>query len=593
MYKNIPEMLKKRVEKSPERAAHFTLNSKGKWEEHSWSEFYLSSAEIAEKLFYAGLLAGDNVALIAPTSLLWEYVQMGILIAGGAVVGIDPGEDPLNIEKNVEICSIKGIVIQDINFLEKLSKDTVNNFGFIIILDNNYDLKCSQNIFFLNQLERKSLPEIDIKPKSPATIIFTSGTTGEQKAVLYTHEQVLTACRSVINAFDDLSCETNLACWLPLANLFQRMINFCAIEIGAKNFFVEEPKKIAELIPVINPHIFIGVPRVFEKIYFGIQSEIDRKNKFVKAIINYSIQKGDIVSADRRNKKRTSFFTFYMYTILDLLILKKIRSIFGNNLKYMISGSAPMPLWLLEKFHALGFLVLEAYGISENIIPNSINTPQNFKLGTVGKPIPENIVKIAPDGEFCIKGPGLFSGYYGKNKSEPIFDDEGFFATGDFVSKDEEGYLVIEGRKSEVFKTSTGRKIAPAGIENVLKEISYVEQAVVFGAQKKFIVSILAVSKEFFDKKEIFSKEEILKKINGDIFFKTKNLPDYKKPAGFIVKFGEFRQEDFEMTSNLKLRRKVIEKNYQEEINKIYDFLDGDVFLAECMQIDNTVFIII
>lgn len=592
MYKNIPDMLKKRVEKSPERTAHFTLNENGQWEGHSWSKFYISAFEISEKLFNAGLRLGDNIALIAPTSLLWEYIQMGILIAGGTVVGIDPGEDPLSIEKNVDLCSVKGLIVQDPSFLEKLNKETINRFRFVVFIDGA-DSESSNKIFSLNQLKRKAFPEVDINLKSPATMIFTSGTTGEQKAVLYTHEQVLAACRSVINAFDDLNSETNLVCWLPLANLFQRMINYCAIEIGANNYFVEDPKKIAKLIPQINPHIFIGVPRVFEKIYFGIQSEIDKKSKAARSLINYSIKKGEIISTDLRNKKTTPFLTFYIYKILDALIFKKIRSIFGDNLKYMISGSAPMPLWLLEKFHAMGFLVLEAYGISENIIPNSINTPKNFKFGTVGKPLSENIIKIAPDGEFLIKGPGLFSGYYGKNKDEFTFDEEGFFATGDFVRKDEDGYLIIEGRKSEVFKTSTGRKIAPAGIENIIKEISYIEQAVVSGAQKKFIVSILAVSKDFFNEKGKFSINEILKEINDDIFFKIKHLPDYKKPVGFIVKFSEFSQESHEVTSNLKLRRKVIEKNYESEINKIYDFLDKKGFSKECIQIDQTVFIII
>ncbi|MGM0609440.1 MAG: AMP-binding protein, partial [Candidatus Muiribacteriota bacterium] len=136
MYKNIPDMLKKRVEKSPVKAAHFTLNLKGDWQSHSWTEFYSSACNIAEKLFNAGLRSGDNVALIAPTSLSWEYIQMGIFIAGGTVVGIDPGEDSLNIEKNLELCCVKGLIVKDHTFLEKLNKKIINSFSFIITIDD-------------------------------------------------------------------------------------------------------------------------------------------------------------------------------------------------------------------------------------------------------------------------------------------------------------------------------------------------------------------------------------------------------------------------------------------------------------------------
>jgi long-chain acyl-CoA synthetase len=349
---------------------------------------------------------------------------------------------------------------------------------------------------------------------------------------------------------------------------------------------VDNPKQIIQLLPKINPHLFIGVPRVFEKVFDAIQAGISEKSPLQQKLIEYAISVGDRHAAGLRNNTSLSFFDQVQYKFMDRLVLKKIRSFLGNNMKYLISGSAPMPVWLLEKYHALGILVLEAYGSSENIIPNAMNLPKAYKFGTVGRPMPENKIKLLEDGELLIKGPGMFDGYYEDTSGESIFSDDGYYPTGDYVSVDDDGFLSITGRKSEIFKTSTGRKIAPAGIEEYLRKVPYVEHAVVFGADKKFVIALVTVSPDGLarltgqagekDLSKIEAKvdEQCLAAIARDITACLGPLPGFQQPAGILITGYQLNVESMDLTANLKLKRKHISERFDASIREIYRQLE-------------------
>ena len=269
----------------------------------------------------------------------------------------------------------------------------------------------------------------------------------------------------------------------------------------------------------------------------------------------------------------------------DKLVLKKIRSFLGNNLKYLISGSAPMPVWLLEKYHALGILVLEAYGISENIIPNAMNIPGDYRFGTVGKPLPQNQTRLSEDGELLIKGPGVFSGYYKDEGQKEVFTTDGYFPTGDYASFDQDGFLSITGRKSEIFKTSTGRKISPVSIESRLQQISYVEHAVLFGQGKKLLTALVTVSPQGLAKR-LEEKETLaadfkallsrpaLEMIAHDLYLTIEPLPDFKRPAGIFLTDYPLSVETKEITANLKLKRKNIEERFNPYIEQMHQYME-------------------
>jgi len=386
---------------------------------------------------------------------------------------------------------------------------------------------------------------------------------------------VMAACRSILEGFDDLAGDCHFPCWLPLSNLFQRMINFCALYLGAATYFVDDPREIISLLPSINPHFFIGVPRVFEKVYEAIETQIQSKPLWQQKFIRMAVDAGDEYASAVRDKTPLSFFKRQKYEFMDRLVLKKIRSFLGSNMRYLISGSAPMPRWLLEKYHALGILVLEAYGISENIILNAMNLPGAYRFGSVGRPRPENEIRILDDGEMMVRGVGVFDGYYGDISGKAAFTPDGFFPTGDYVAVDADGYLFVTGRKSEVFKTSTGRKIAPVGIEERLRQAAYVEHAVIFGAGRKFIIALVTVSEELMPAQ---MKGETMKNrlelVAGEMNLLLSPLPGFQRPAGILVTEKQFSVENKELTSNFKLKRKHIEESFREQIEKLYLHLE-------------------
>ena len=236
----------------------------------------------------------------------------------------------------------------------------------------------------------------------------------------------------------------------------------------------------------IEPDLFIGVPRFYEKLYAGVMTTIDKTPAWQKWLIALALRIGEHHANVLRSGEVPRWFESAWYRLADWLVLGRLRYVMGARLKYMVSGSAPLPSWLLERLQAMGLLVLEAYGLSENLIPVAANQPDAYRLGTVGRVMHGNELRLAEDGELWVRGPGVFGGYYGEESETGLFDADGYFATGDYASIDADGFITLTGRKSEVFKTSTGRRIAPGGIESILRTVPYIEQAAVFGAGRPF-----------------------------------------------------------------------------------------------------------
>ena len=584
--KIIPELLETRVQRSPEAVAHWTLDSMGRWQPTTWVEYHRSALHIATGLQDIGLSPGQHIGIMATTSQTWEYLQMAILISGGIVVGIAPHDLDENINEIANRAELVGLVIQNPSLLSKISTQVRSNLNFIVSVEDPAQGNEVEKLVRLTDLQKpknqdSSGASSKARENDPATIIFTSGTTGTPKGIMYTHKQVCLACESILEAFSDMKQESNFICWLPLSNLFQRMINFCAIVIGASTYFVENPRDVVRCIPLVNPHVFIGVPRFFEKVYSGIMNEVNQKPLWTRKLIEWALKVGDAHASSLRLKKTPAFTTRISHVILDSLVLKRLRQFMGSNLKYMISGSAPMPQWLLERFHAMGILILEAYGISENIIPVAMNRPGAVKFGTVGKPLSGNEIKFLDDNELLIKGPGIFSGYYNDASKKGALTSDGYLTTGDYAAIDDEGFITLTGRKSEIFKTSTGRRIAPVGIEGRIRRVPYVEHAVILGAGKKFLVALLSISCQLLferarelnmalDENQATIPTVLYDTIKQDVIQEVAPLPKYQCPAGLLLTTRPFSVKGLELTGNLKLRRKKIEEKFKEHIGELY-----------------------
>lgn len=586
----IVSLLERRAAKSPHAAAQFVRDTSGDWLATTWHDYHKTVRTIAHRIMKMGLKPGQHVAIMAPTSQVWDFLQMSVLAAGGVVVGLDPHDLPENINSIATCARLDALVLQGKGDLSKFSRNVLNHIQFVIVIDeteignDGYVIVPYQHL--LKDTPNISEPVFTPDKNSPATIIFTSGTTGEPKGILYTHSQVVQACSAITQAYGTLDEGSRLVCWLPLSNLFQRMINFCAIVIGAKTYYVEDPRNILTYLAEISPHVFVAVPRFYEKLYEGILAHVKKKSYLGQIIFGNAVKLGAFHAKMLRQNKRPTLLCRLMYNMADHLALRNVRKVLGTDLQYMISGSAPMPKWLLEWFHSVGLLILEAYGTSENIIPNSANRPDDFKFGSVGKILDGNEIKLADDGEVMVRGNGVFTGYYHGEKTEAPLSADGFLATGDYAVLDEAGFLTLIGRKSDIIKTSTGRRIAPSSIEDRIKRIPYVEHVVVFGSGRKFLTAILSISTPKFQfpvqgeasHENIHAtslNEKMLIAIQKDVSALIASLPIYKRPSGILVTTRSFTVEGKELTSNLKVKRQSIVNKYIDELNTLYNEIES------------------
>ncbi len=563
----LPQRLRARASETPIDVAYLQMNPHGEWVETQWHEVLERVDALAANLVELGLHHGDRVVIMMPTSPLWEYCQLAILSAGGIVIGLDAHDAPRNIRHILELTQPKFVVA---GTSEQLALITANwRRPEISILGSG--AHSGTPALALDSLLAPHSAAGQCHPPAPdqtATIVFTSGSTGQPKGIAYSHRQIVDACDQILERFPGIGYEARLVCWLPLSNLFQRMINFCALTCGARSYFVDRPEQIAQLLPQISPSFFIGVPRFFEKLHAGILNVIATLPAPTRALVGLAWKIGSRAAAAHRQGRTPDLLTRALLPTADR-VLSKVRGAMGHNLQFMVSGSAPLPRWLAERFHGLGWLVLEAYGMSENVVPVAINSPEHYRFGSVGRALPGNELRIADDKELLIRGSGIFKGYYGEAADSTAIDAEGFLHTGDYARIDADGYVWLEGRKSEIFKTSTGRRIAPAPIEGALKQIPYVEHAVMTGRDRPYPVVILALDVRHSACPDPSSTTGA-GAIAADVAASCTDFTDYQRPGAVIVTTQPFTIGTGELTANLKIRRKPVEERFAPQIEQAY-----------------------
>jgi long-chain acyl-CoA synthetase len=401
----------------------------------------------------------------------------------------------------------------------------------------------------------ETAPAFVHSPESPALIAFSSGSTGRPKPVVYTHTQVLHACRSILETYPELAPGTRLVCWLPLANLFQRMVNFCGMMNGATSFIVGDPRDVMQVLPIARPEVLVAVPRFCEKVHAGIMDQLSRRPKVARLVES-------VIDNNSRTRPDGLFragVRRLLFSAVDALVLSRMRGAFGGQLRFIVSGSAPMPTWLLERFEALGIPVLEAYGVSENIVPIAANRYASRRAGTVGQPVGDNVVRISPEGEVQVKGEGVFRpALQDSPPRSDAFTDDGFLATGDLGHFDDAGFLVLEGRRSEVFKNAQGRWIALPVVEAALRRVPGVEHAAVLRLDDDSLVGVLAVPRDDSRTAPDETRQRLGEALCDDLERVVHDLPTAMRPSAYVVVCRGFSPIGEEVTTNLKLRRAAI-----------------------------------
>jgi long-chain acyl-CoA synthetase len=564
---------------------------KGKYTGISTLEFKNRVEEFSLGLRELGLKKKDKVIILSENRPEWIISDIAILCFGGITVPIYSTLIPPQIKYIINDSDARVVIFSDEvqgeklkaikdelpkveHFISFTSKPFDGVYTFSEVRELGKKLKSEKPNFF----EESAL---EIKPDDIATIIYTSGTTGPPKGVILTHKNILSNIVSVSQIIEFSDKDVVLS-FLPLSHILERMVTHTYIYKGCTIAYAESVETVAENLLEIRPHIMVSVPRVFEKIYARVMDNVLASSKLKRKIFFWAIKVGKDLSQRKLANKKISPFLKFKHKLAHKLVFSKIIEKTGGRVRFFVSGGAPLSKEIAEFFYAMGLLILEGYGLTETSPVIAVNTIENLKFGTVGKPIPGVEVKIAPDGEILAKGPNIMVGYYKKEAETKEAFKDGWFHTGDIGYLDEDGFLVITDRKKDIIVTSGGKNVAPQPIENMLKANPYISNAVVIGDKRKFVSALIVPdfdkleeyarynNIQFETRKDLISKEEIKNFIMAEVERATPDLAPYEKIKKIALLERDFELDKNEITPTLKVKRNVIEEKYKDLIDKIY-----------------------
>jgi long-chain acyl-CoA synthetase len=607
----ITGLLADRVHNTPDADAFYCRSDAGAWLSATWSQVQAKVAHLTVAFQQLGLRRNDRLAIIARTSLEWQIAEFAGLLVGAVVVGVEPHAPAELIEHILRHSGAVAAIVDDRQSTAKIPEAVRANLRFLLTLDEvaHASMGSPENDgetpvtaepgpglasqpagsharSYDSQSEQRQGEPWQVKQGQAdraATLIYTSGTTGRPKAIEYSHRQLLIACGAIARAFPEIGPGDSVLCWLPMAHLFQRMMNLVAVARGARVYFVENPREVMQAIRQVQPSVFVAVPRFYERLYEGIQEKISQQPVWLAWLVRLAMRVGAAHARCQRAGGRLPLWLVLTHTVLDAAVLSRIRAVVGRRMRFMITGSAPTPPWLLEFFHGIGLLVLEAYGISENAVPMAANRLQDYRFGSVGKPFPENEFRFGDDGEILVRGPGVFGGYFRDAEQQARFTQDGYLETGDIGHFDADGFLYLTGRKAEIIKTSTGRRISPAAVEAVYAQSPYIDQVVVVGEGRKYLVGLIVLRKAQVERRlgelgiAVPAAEEALEKLPqtrqvlcGEIEKLGGQLAPQERLADFTLLSEPLSLARGEITPTFKVRRSRVVQSYADEIETLY-----------------------
>lgn len=547
-FPNIYSLFRTQVDKFADEPV-FHYRRHGIWDFLTWRDFERLVHEFACALLASGLSKGASVAILAGNIPEWTIVDVATIAAGGIGVGIYPTSSPEQVSYIIDHSDAEIAFVDSEIQLEKIKKTFHPKLKKIVTLfEANVEGTVSFREFlsYGREHHKKFFPEIErggfaAQANDIAIMVYTSGTTGKPKGAMLSHKYVLNSVESLrlcVPIFhDDVTLSYLPACHVAerISGIYNRLYN------ATPTYFIDDLSLLYDYMLEIKPTVFASLPRFFEKIYAKI---IGQYGKNVDKEI--------------------------------------VRNAFGGRVRLLTSGGAPLPIEIAEFFASAGLPILQAYGLTENVCV-AFNTFRAMKFGTVGKPMPMCQVKIAPDGEILVKSDMMFSGYYkDPEKTNEMFDKEGWLKTGDIGELDEDGFLKITGRKKEIIVLSNGKKVSPTLIENMVKENHLISQCFVYGDNRSYCVALITLNETEVlsfaqqhsiactNMAEMAKNEIILRAVKQTIENVNRRVSSPEQIKKFVILERDFSIERDEITPTLKIRREVVSKNFREEIEQLY-----------------------
>lgn len=606
------ELWTRRVAETADRVA-FRYKEGGAWVTMTWRQADQAAREIAAGLAQAGVGPGDRVCLVSQTRVEWMLCDVAALLLGALIVPIYATNTADQSAFILRDCGARVVIVEDATQLEKVLsvRGEIPDVAQIIHIAGDVTLDKpdtrGRTVVTLAEVraaagdkpgdkEIRSLAELRVAartstvlapgelekraaavtPETMFTIIYTSGTTGTPKGVVLTHRNVTSAVASACRTMTLYQVDEQLL-FLPMAHVLGRELAWIVVQAGLATWFAESLLKLKDNLMESRPTYMVGVPRVFEKFYAGVQRALSEGKGLKAAIAGWALGVGRQVTAEVVAGRRVGGLLAFKRWLADRLVFSKLRARLGlDRCRFLVSGAAPLNAEICEFFHGVGILILEGYGLTETVGAAFLNRLDAFRFGTVGKAFDVVQTKIADDGEILLRGPSIFSRYYDNPAATAeAIDAEGWFHSGD-IGQLEDGFLRITDRKKDLIVTAGGKKVAPQPIENAIKaRTSLVAQAVVFGDKRPFCVALLTPSEDAL--RRFGAKDgalvdvsvmhgELQKVIDG----LNAGLAPYETIKTFAVLPTDFTEAAGELTPSMKVKRKVVLEKYRGAIEVLY-----------------------
>ncbi len=563
--------------------------------EISSKEMFERIRDLSLGLRATGVSRGDRVAIVAESRPEWLLSDLAILTAGAVTVPIYPTLSAGQARYILQDSGARLAIVSTRLQLEKVQeiRHQLPSLEAVVVMDGT---AATTSVLTLEEIERRGHGRMTgewgaakgfrddartVKPDDLATIIYTSGTTGEPKGVMLTHGNLVSNLRAASDALEISQDDVALS-FLPLSHGFERMVAYVYLFGGVTIVFAESFDTIARDLARVRPTVLTGVPRVYEKLHARILETARTAGGPKAAIFRWAVNAGLVRAKAVLRGGSAGPMTSLKTAIGDRFVFSAIREKLGGRLRFVASGSAPLDASVMEFFHAIGIPIIEGYGLTETSPILTFNPLHALRVGTVGRAIPGVELRIADDGEILARGPNIMRGYFNKPEATADALKDGWFHTGDIGQIDADGYLTITDRKKDLLVTSGGKKIAPQPIEAVLKRSPLVAEAMLLGDRRKYAAVLIVPDFAALERRlkglgrppgthdELIQRPDVLALYQEIIDALNRELSQFERIKSMALLPTEFTVESGELTPTLKVKRKVVEQKWRDQIESLY-----------------------
>jgi len=597
-FKSVPDMWLHRCQSTPTGEA-LVWRRGGEWARMTWREAEGRVRDITNGLLSLGLEREQRCCILAGTSVEWILADMGILCTGGATTTLFPSSPPEEVVYILEDCEAAVLFCDTAEQAAKIEaiRDRLHHLQHVVVFDPTAArhgdtmhlaaLEGRGRAFAEEHPDAYDAAHDGIEPDSLATLMYTSGTTGEPKVVMLSHGAWVYE-GAALDALGLVSPADKQYLFLPLSHVFAKVLQVVFIRLGVPTVVDGDTDRLLENLAETHPTWMGGVPRIFEKAYDRIVAEAQAAGPVQWRLFQWALSVGREVSALRQQHREPTGLLRWRFNVADRLVFQRVKERFGGRIRFFVSGAAPLPREIGEFLHACDLLVLEGYGLTESCAASCLNTPDDFEFGTVGRPVPGTEVRVAEDGEILLRGRGVMQGYHGRPEETAdalSTDDEGhiWLRTVDIGMVLASGHVRVTDRKKELIITSGGKNIAPAAFANKLRGHSpYVAQVLVHGDNRPWCVALIALDEEATSRwaaaqglqwegyAGLAALPEVRSLVEHDVEEVSESLGSEAAVRRFALLPEPLTVDNGTLTPSLKIKRRVVEERYHDLLDGLY-----------------------